>query len=174
MVAAKSLNLGPADIKARLGEEVRLGNLRIATDGLTQMNTFFYKDRGDKPAFQVDSFFDVHERARFRRQVSGQDRADRCRPPRHRQFLCDAGVAGHVVGRRMAHGLSSILQEHFFVTPAWSGYAEFGVFLLVALYLIALLPASGRPGCRCDDRALCPLLVGTHFVLMLVPACGFS
>ncbi|MDQ5960668.1 MAG: eukaryotic-like serine/threonine-protein kinase, partial [Pseudomonadota bacterium] len=59
LVAARSLNLGPADIKARLGEEVRLGNLHIRTDGLTQMNTFFYKDRGDKPAFQVDSFYDV-------------------------------------------------------------------------------------------------------------------
>ena len=59
LVAAKSLNLGPADVKARLGEEVRLGNLRIPTDNLTQMSTFFYKDHGERPAFPVDSFYDV-------------------------------------------------------------------------------------------------------------------
>ena len=59
MIAARSLNLGPADIKVRLGEEVRLGNLRIPTDGATQMNTFFYQDGDGRPAFPVDSFYDV-------------------------------------------------------------------------------------------------------------------
>lgn len=59
MVAAKSLNLQPGDISVVLGSEVRLGNLRIPTDELTQMNTFFYKDRDGKPVFQVDSFYDV-------------------------------------------------------------------------------------------------------------------
>jgi hypothetical protein len=32
MIAAKSLNLGVADIKVKLGDSVRLGNLKIGTD----------------------------------------------------------------------------------------------------------------------------------------------
>src|SRR5205085_7693099 len=59
LLAAKSLNLGPGDIRVRLGEEVRLGNLRIPTDASTQMYKFFYKDQGGRPAFPVDSFYDV-------------------------------------------------------------------------------------------------------------------
>ena len=40
----------------------------------------------------------------------------------------------------MAHITSSILGEHFIVQPAWGGWAALGVFLLVAAYLVALLP----------------------------------
>ena len=39
----------------------------------------------------------------------------------------------------LAHSVSSILQEHFFVTPTWGVWASLGVFVLVAVYLIALL-----------------------------------
>ena len=59
MVAAKSLNLGVSDIKVAPGERVSLARLNITTDPATRMYTYFYKDRGDRPAFQVDSFFDV-------------------------------------------------------------------------------------------------------------------
>jgi hypothetical protein len=40
----------------------------------------------------------------------------------------------------MAHVTSSILAEHFIVEPSWGSMAAFGAFLLVAAYLIALLP----------------------------------
>jgi len=42
MIAAKSLNLLPADIQIAPGEAVKLGRLRIATDGVARMMTFFY------------------------------------------------------------------------------------------------------------------------------------
>ena len=50
MVAAKSLNLGAADIKVKLGESVSLGKLKIGTDPASQMYTYFYKDRDGAPA----------------------------------------------------------------------------------------------------------------------------
>ena len=59
MLAAKSLNLEPGDIRVRLGEGVQLGNQNIATDPDLQMHTYFYKDREGRPAFPVDSFYDV-------------------------------------------------------------------------------------------------------------------
>ena len=59
MIAAKSLNLGAADIKVQLGESVSLGRLKIGTDPSSQMYTYFYRDRDGRPAFQVDSFYDV-------------------------------------------------------------------------------------------------------------------
>ncbi len=59
MLAAKTLNLEIADIQFKLGEEVRLGKLRIRTDSELRMYTFFYGDRDGKSAFPVDSFFNV-------------------------------------------------------------------------------------------------------------------
>src|SRR3990172_2561048 len=60
MLAAKSLNLGVGDIKVQLGEGMKIGNLKIGTDPALQMYTYFYKDRDGRPAFRVDSFFDVY------------------------------------------------------------------------------------------------------------------
>ena len=45
MLAAKSLNLDPKDIKVTLGQGVKVGNLNIATDPSLRMHTFFYGDR---------------------------------------------------------------------------------------------------------------------------------
>jgi CHASE2 domain-containing sensor protein len=39
-----------------------------------------------------------------------------------------------------AHAVSSLLSEHFFVAPTWGFWVEKLVFLLIAAYLIALLP----------------------------------
>ena len=59
MIAAKSLNLTAKDIKAKLGESVSVGGKTIRTDDNAQMYTYFYKDRDGRPAFPVDSFYDV-------------------------------------------------------------------------------------------------------------------
>src|SRR5467141_413712 len=59
MIAAKSLNLGPGDIKIQ-ANSVSLGGLRIGTDPQLKMYTYFYGDRDERPAFPVDSFYDVY------------------------------------------------------------------------------------------------------------------
>lgn len=60
MLAARSLNLKTSDIQAKFGEEVSIGKLRIRTDHELRMYTFFYGDKDGKPAFPIDSFFDVY------------------------------------------------------------------------------------------------------------------
>ena len=67
----------------------------------------------------------------------------------------------------LAHSVSSILQEHFFVTPSWGGYASFGAFVLVALYLIALLPRLSAGIGAAATAVLLATLVGAHYGLMV-------
>jgi serine/threonine-protein kinase len=167
MIAAKSLNLGPADMKVSLGHEVRLGNLRIATDTLTQMNTFYYRGSEGHPAFQVDSFYDV---------ISGKIPASKYAG----KVVLIGGFAVGVGSAQvtpvsaamppvlvLANNVSSILQEHFFVTPSWGAAVSFGVFLLVAIYIIVLLPRLGAGmGASATLLLLC-LLLGSHFGLMV-------
>jgi len=167
MIAARSLNLGPTDIRVRLGEEVRLGKLRITTDAATRMNTFYYRSSEGRPAFPVDSFYDV-----LNGKIPASKYADKI-------VLIGATAAGIGAPQvtpvspamapvlTLAHTVSSILQEHFFVTPAWGGWASFGALLLIGLYLIFVLPLLGAVAGALASLILLALLVGAHFGLML-------
>src|SRR5579862_2296896 len=115
LTAARALNLTSKDIKAAMGESVSVGGKNIRTDGLGEMYTYFYKDRNGQSAFPIDSFFDVYSG-----KIPASKYADKI-------VLIGATAAG--VGANMvtpisaqmnpvttlAHSVSSILQEHFFV-----------------------------------------------------------
>jgi CHASE2 domain-containing sensor protein len=167
MIAARSLNLGPADTTVRLGQEVRLGKLRIPTDSATRMNTFFYKGSDGRPAFQADSFYDV---------LSGKIPVSKYAG---KIVLIGATAAGVGVSQvtpvspamapvlTLAHTVSSILQEHFFVVPAWGVWASLSALLLTGLYIILLLPRLGAGVGAAFTLMLLLVLLGTHFALMV-------
>ena len=173
-VAARSLNLGPADIQVRLGEGVRLGNLDIGTDPVLQMNTFFYADGDGGPAFPVDSFYDVY---------SGRIPAEKYRD---KIVLIGASAAG--VGKltktpvspamapveTLAHTISSILNEDFFVVPDWSGYAQLGAWLLISLYLVLLFPRIRAGAAVAITAALLIALLSAHLALMVTQSMWVS
>ena len=170
MLVARSLNLAPADIKVRLGEGVSIGKLRIGTDPALQMHTYFYKDRAGRPAFQVDSFYDV-----LTGKIPAAKYADKI-------VLIGPTAAG--VGTAsvtpispamapvltLAHSVSSILQEDFFVVPSWGWMVEKLVFVLVALYLIVLLPRLKAGVALALSGAIIVALIGAHFAMMSTSA----
>ena len=166
MLAAKSMNLEPGDIRVRLGEGVQLGNQRIATDPDLQMHTYFYKDHDGRPAFPVDSFYDV---------LSGKIPAEKYRDKIVLIGASAAGVGsmqvtpigpGMAPVQILAHSVSSILRGDYFVSPQWGGLAEMAVFLLIALYLILLLPRMNAGVAALMTGVLFAALLITHFVLM--------
>ena len=166
MVAARSLNLGVGDIKVQPGQMVSLGKLNIVTDPLTRMYTYFYKDRDGRPAFPVDSFYDV---------ITGKIPVSK-----YQDKIVLIGPTAPGLGSTavtpvspnmppvlaLAHSVSSILSEHFFVTPPWGFWVEFAVFLLIAAYLIGLLPRLRAGAGAIVTAALLALLLVVHFVLM--------
>ena len=166
LAAARSLNLGPADIQVHPGESVNLGRLKIGADPDSRMMTFFYKDRDGKPAFSVDSFFDVK---------TGKIPYDKYRDKIVLIGPTAAGVGSLFVTPvspsmpavlMQAHAISSILSEHFFVAPTWGGWVEKLVFLFVAAYLIGLLPRLKAGMGAGITVGVLVLLIATHFVLM--------
>jgi len=170
MIAAKSLNLAPKDINVTLGEGVKLGNLSIATDPALRMHTYFYADHDGKPAFQVDSFYDV---------LTGKIPAEKYRD---KVVLIGATAAGVGAAQvtpisaatppvlTLAHSVSSILKQDFFIAPSWGMWAEMGVFLLVALYLILLLPRLSAGLGAAITGGLFVALLAAHFILMTTQA----
>jgi serine/threonine-protein kinase len=170
MLAARSLNLAPADIRVLSEGAVQLGKLKIATDASLRMQTFFYQDAGGRAAFPVDSFYDV---------LSGRIPAAKYRD---KIVLIGASAAG--VGTlqvtpvsstmpsvvTLAHTVSSILQGDFFVSPSWAALAQLGVFALVALYLVLALPHLRAATGALVTAALFAALLAAHFLLMSTQA----
>jgi CHASE2 domain-containing sensor protein/predicted Ser/Thr protein kinase len=166
LLAAKSLNLQPKDIKVALGENVQVGGKTIRTDGQAQMYTYFYKDRDNRPAFPIDSFYDVY---------SGKIPAAKYQDKIVLIGATAAGIGANQVTpvskqmnpvTTLAHSVSSILQEHFFVVPSWGGLATLGIFVVVALYLIVLLPRLSAGVGAGASLAIAVALFGTHLGLM--------
>jgi serine/threonine-protein kinase len=165
-IAAASLNLTPADIRVRLGEGVSLGRLQIGTDSALQMYTYFYQNREGQPAFQVDSFYDV-----LTGKIPAAKYADKI-------VLIGPTAAG--VGSTsvtpvspamapvltLAHSVSSILQEHFFVAPTWGYWAELLVILVVSIYVVAVLPRLNAGPALTVSGVLFVALLATHMTLM--------
>ncbi|MCZ8285414.1 MAG: CHASE2 domain-containing protein, partial [Bacteroidia bacterium] len=140
LAAARSLNLGPADIKLNVGESVQIGKLMVKTDESALMLPQFYKGKDGRPAFAVDSFYDV-----ISGKIPASKYADKIviigatAAGVGTQFPTPAGP-GLSPAETIAHITSSILSEHFIVQPGWGVWATLGVLLLVAGYLIAGLP----------------------------------
>jgi serine/threonine-protein kinase len=65
-----------------------------------------------------------------------------------------------------AHTVSSLLQGHFFVTPTWGWIVERAVYLVIAAYLIAMLPRLSAGVGAALSAGIVALLIAAHFVLM--------
>ena len=166
LLAAKSLNLETKDIQVNLGQGVRVGNLNITTDASLSMNTYFYSNRDGKPAFQVDSFYDV---------LNGKIPVEKYRDKIVLIGATAAGVgdpqvtpisAGMAPVLTLAHSVSSILKQDFFVTPGWASWVQLAVFALVALYIILLLPRLKAGLAAAITASVFVILLGAHYVLM--------
>jgi len=169
MIAAKSLNLGVQDIHVNWGEGVTLGRLSIRTDDNARMLTHFYKYKDGRPPFQVDSFYDV---------LTGKIPAENYAGKIVLIGTNAAGVgvafptpvsAGMAPVETLAHSVSSILNEQFFVEPWWSRIVEIIVTLLIAAYLMVLLPRLRAAQAATATAVILVVLLGTHFALMTGP-----
>jgi len=170
LTAAKSLNLGPDDIQINRGESVSLGRLTILTDPNARMYPFFYQSDGGKSAFTEDSFYDVYQG-----KIPVEKYKDKI-------VLIGATAAG--IGTQLktpldeavqpamflAHTIASILNQDFFIAPEWAGFVEgrFGLaFLLVALYLILVLPKLNAGLAAIISFVLFILLLGMSQYLLV-------
>ncbi len=166
MLAAKSLNLDIEDIKITVGSNVQLGRLTIKTNRYSLMNTFFYSNEKHNSAFTVDSFFDV---------LQGKIPADK-----YKDKIVLIGATALGVGDTfvtpinpamspvvtLAHSVSSILNEDFFIEPEWGFYARFGAVILIALYIMLMLPKLSAVAGFVTTGILLLALIISHTIMM--------
>lgn len=170
LAAVKSLNLTSADVKLNPGQSVQIGKLQVRTDEQALMLPQFYRGRDGKPAFAVDSFYDV-----LTGKIPASKYADKI-------VIIGATAAGVGVqfpvpgnaalspAETIAHITSSILSEHFIVQPPWGLWATLGVFLVVAAYVIAGLPRLSAGKAAAITLGLFVVLLVGEFVLLSTAA----
>jgi eukaryotic-like serine/threonine-protein kinase len=174
MIAAQALNLETDDIELRLGEGVVLGAQVIGTSPALRMYTHFYRGDGERPAFAVDSAYDVLSGrlpvAKYADKIvligtTAVGTGDTFATP------VSAATAPVVT---LAHAVSSLLQGDFFTRPAWAGWAELGVFLALALYIALLLPRLPATAAAIVTLLLALALIATQIGLMATQALWFK
>ncbi len=165
-IAARALNLTPADIMVTFGVGVNLGGIEIRTTPQLEMYNSFYPSNDQHPAFRTDSFYDV-----FTGNVRLEDYKDKV-------VIIGASATG--IGDRLttpvsasmapvqalAHTVSSILQGHFFTRPAWAPSAELGIALLLVLYLCVGMPRLPPTVAAGATLALVAALLAAELVLL--------
>ena len=166
LASIKSLNLASTDVKLNVGESVQIGKLRVKTDESALMLPQFYKDRDGKPPFSIDSFYDV-----LNGKIPTSKYADKI-------VIIGATAAGVGVtfpvpghaglspAETIAHITSSILSEHFIVQPSWGVWATLAIFLLVAAYVVALLPRLSAGTSAIVTLGLFVVLLGAEYGLL--------
>jgi serine/threonine-protein kinase len=167
LLAARSLNLKPANITVNLGEGVKLGNLNIRTEDDLRMLTSFYRRADSGAAFPTYSFSDV--------------RAGRIPAAQFRNKIVLIGATAAGVGDRQvtpisesmeapvftAHVVTSILNQDFYTRPDWTLGAEVMLYLALTLYLMLLLPhMPAAPAGFVSFVLLLTLLGGGHYMLL--------
>ena len=166
VVAAQSLNLRPEDIRINGTQGVTLGNLVIGTTPDLLMYNYFYNSQDGRDAFPRYSFADVFQGIvpieRFRDKIvligaTALGVGDSFATP------VSANMAPVAV---VAHTVSAILQEDFFTRPEWAGLVELAAFLLVAIYLVTLLPRLKPGTAAVISLALLLSLVAVEFSLL--------
>ncbi|MBN1377964.1 MAG: CHASE2 domain-containing protein [Gammaproteobacteria bacterium] len=169
LIAAKSLNLDITDITVRLTEGVQLGRLNIGTDNRLRMLTFFYQSE-EGPAFNIYSFYDVlYDRVpantfNNKTVIVGATASGIGNP---QLTPIDANMSEAEI---LAHTVASILNEDFFTIPQWSPWVGIGVFLLICLYIMLVLPRlSAVVGAVSSLLLLFAMLIG-HYVSMTTQA----
>jgi serine/threonine-protein kinase len=170
LAALKSLNLNTGDIKLHPGESVQIGKLNVRTNDEALMLPQFYRGRDGRPAFAVDSFYDV-----LTGKIPASKYTDKI-------VIIGATAAGVGVqfpvpgnpalspAETVAHITSSILNEHFIVMPSWGNWASIAAFVLIAAYVIGALPRLSAGMAAGLTSAVFVILLVTEFSLLSVSA----
>jgi len=166
-LAARALNLPPAEIEAQPGRGLRMGGHVVPAHGGMRMLTRFHSAAGGGSPFEVDSFLDV-----YTGKVPAQKFRDRIvlvgpTAPGLGTTLPTPVSAAMPPVMVLAHNVSSLLQGDAFVIPPWAGPAEIGAFIAVALFLALGAPRLAAGPAAAATFAFALALVAAELGLLV-------
>ena len=161
-IAASYLGIAQDKIELKLGEGVGLGKLFIGTNADLSMNNFYYEEG----AFPVDSIFDIV--------------TEKIPLSKYKDKVVLIGPTAIGVGQplatptnpstppviALAHIVSSIMGEDFFVKPDWGIWITMLAFISISAFLMFALPRLNARNSATATVVLALGLMLTHYILM--------
>ena len=166
LAAIKSLNLKSEDVRLNLVDEIQIGKLRIKTGPTAAMLPQFYKGRDGRPPFPIYSFYDVLTGKIPASNFEGKIVMIGATAVGVGTLFTVPGNSSVSPAQMTANVTSSILSEHFIVTPIWSGLAILGAFLLASAYVVAVLPRLAAGTAAIVSMGLLAVFLGVEFGLL--------
>ncbi len=160
LLAAKSFNPDEksekSEIEVRLGEGIRIDQLRINTDSALRIRPFFYRNTAQSSLI-VDSFIDV---------LSGRIPVEKYKDKIVLLGLTDRHYTAYQstpLGEMppvlvLAHTVTSLLNQDFLKVPHWGRGLQVSLFIMMMAYIGFLLPLM---------KARTALIVSGGMVVML-------
>ena len=167
MIAASSLNLKSNELSITPNRNFNLGNLSIAMDSVGRFYPYFYLNDEGKTPFRVESFYDVYH--------------NNIDPETFKNKIVLIGPTAFGLGTStvtpvsesmapvvvLANVVASLLNQHFIVAPDWAWLVEFTIFIIIALYLMLVLPRLSASLAAIMSSVVLIVLLGSSQFLLL-------
>lgn len=164
LAAARSLNVDAIELE--FGRQLKLGSLSIETDASSQIYPHFYADRSGQPALSVDSFYDVLAGKIPASKYAGKLVLIGATAPGIGDALSTPVAANSTPVEVAAHTISALLEQHYYRTPSWTTWVALLLIVVVALYLIGVLPRLQAKAGAISTAALFFTLLLVQYALM--------
>jgi serine/threonine-protein kinase len=170
MFAAKSLRVRPGDIEIVHPQDIIMGGIQLNTDPAYRVYPLLYDKLKDESAFKVHSFHDIYSNnktgSRFKNRdvLIGITAASLVDP-----VILPGGdsLAPILVN---AHVINNLLHSDMVTVPEWAWPAQLVAFVLVALYLIFILPRFRFWTGFVTSLMLLFILINVYLGLMIISA----
>lgn len=166
LTAAKSLNIPNRQITVNFARSLSIGPMRFATEPDSTFLPHFYAHQQGKPAFQIDSFYDV---------LAGKIPASKYRDqivligataPGIGAALTSPVLANNAPVELFAHNLSAVLSQHYYTPMRWGFAITLSLVVFVAVYLALILPRLRAKAGAISTGVMLLTLMLMHYVLM--------
>ncbi|MCK5603285.1 CHASE2 domain-containing protein, partial [Candidatus Pacearchaeota archaeon] len=167
LFAAYAMGLSVADIKLDTRQGITLGNKKIESDPSLRFYPRHYESRNGVNAFKVYSFKDVYNKSIKSREFRNKTVLIGFTAP----HLNDAPISDEHGNasplETLAHSVYSLLNGDAYKTPAWARLAQLVGMLVVAVYLMFILPRLRVTTGITASALLLFILFNIEFVSML-------
>jgi serine/threonine-protein kinase len=168
MFAARSLNLKTKDINVEDGQNLTMGGIKLNTDPAYRIYPRIYHTENDSSAFRVHSFNDVYSNKIDFEQFKGKDVLIGITAPALIEPITVPGgdIMPPVIAT--AHLINNLLHSDMYTVPEWALLMQMSALVVIALYLIFILPRLRFWTGVMTSLLLLFVLVDVHFALMLI------
>ncbi len=170
LIAATMQGRGLADISMQNGQGINIGQYKITTDYAGRIYPYFYKAENGDPAITIVSIQDVLE-GKVAKSIFRNKAVLIGLTAKRFSVVYDTPIDKPMTPViLLAHSVSSLLQGDVYQISNWSLMLRYAGMLLIALYLMIVLPRLSTTTGLAVSVLIAVLLLNVEIILMLTRA----